>query len=1028
MASERALAQTHLHTKTPASLRVDLGVRLSGEHEVPAKSHAGTGTGGASLLLPASLSWTLMLYAALVLATGWAYSAQRIRTDREQTLQSESDRLRAVAMALQTTTFAMLSDGVGSAVVRANEIQAVGGLDAVSERDLIPTLGKAMMGGKYVHSIFIADATRFARGGRSGAFDVSREPPAWFKVPAAADAEVWVGAAVPDPDHPGSTMTLVPVARRVSSATNPNLWAGALFDFSAFRTLLTRLGGPGGIIFLVSSDGTVLAAMEDKPGHDLIGRNYGASASFQEAKNYLSSGWESGTIEGFSPVFGGRMVYGFAQLPQYPGLIVTARPLDAMLVHWHERMIWTLGFTGAFSALVLAMTLLLSHSLRALRNREVHYRTLFNNTSFGVFLGEGDRFLTANDTALRMFGLRDQEAVRALTPEKLSPLEQPDGQPSDLARRERIEQALRDGNASFEWLHKRVDTGEAFPAEVDLSTLTEGKTLLTLAVVHDLTEAKRAEQERRESEGRYRALVDAMPEAVFVHRGEELLFGNSAARTLVGARPGDMLSGIPVMSLALEGDREALAARTRRVLEHGVPAEPREARIRRLDGTVIWVELQGVRVEYGGAPAVQTLMRDITARKQQEEADAARSVRVQRQADMLLRVASRNTSTGWSGLGAALEGICADAAQVLGVDRVGIWLLEDQGATLSGAAIYERGGTRRDGLPTFPMSRLGGYLSMLRTERVFESRDVDNDPRLRDFSDATQPLSSSRAILAAAIFRAGELAGVVSVSQLDAARQWHPDEVNFVGGVADQVSQVLLDFEREQVLADLQVLAGELTHIQNEERRRIGRELHDSTGQTLAALELDLARLSELTRSLAAKPRELLENAMRLARQCSNEIRTASYLLHPPLLDELGLVSALRWLADGLRERGGIDVRLDLPESMPRLSPANELTLFRVAQEALTNVQRHSASPWVALRLEVLPHGVALEVEDAGRGLAARDGTRGPTLMPTLGVGLAGMRERIRQVGGTFAMESAGAGTRVRASVPLPAAAEARSA
>jgi hypothetical protein len=111
-----------------------------------------------------------------VLATGLAYSVQHIRTDRDQTLLSESNRLRAVAVALETTTFAMLSDGVGSAVVRANEIESLGGLESVSERDLSPALGTALMGGQYVRSIFIADATRFARGGRSGAYGLSRVP------------------------------------------------------------------------------------------------------------------------------------------------------------------------------------------------------------------------------------------------------------------------------------------------------------------------------------------------------------------------------------------------------------------------------------------------------------------------------------------------------------------------------------------------------------------------------------------------------------------------------------------------------------------------------------------------------------------------------------------------------------------------------------------------------------------------------------------------------------------------------------
>jgi len=1009
---------------------MDQGVRLSGEPEIPAKSKTGA-PGGASLLLPSSLSWTLLLYAALVLATGWAYSLQRIRNDREQTIQSESNRLRAVAVALEQSSFAMISDGVGSAVSRATEIQSAGGLSAVAERDLTPALGQAMSGGQYVRSVFVADAARFARVGRAGSYDGGK-PPEWFTAIASRGPDVWIGAPIPDPDHAASATNdslLVPIARHVPSSSNPDLWAGALFDFRAFESLRTQLGGPGGVIFLVTKEGMLLAVMEDKPGHGLVGRNYSSTPTFQQARHYLASGWESGTIEGYSPVYAARLVYAFAQVRQYPAIVVTARPVDAILTPWRERTTTTLVVTGAFSALVLAMTLLLSHSLRALRNREAHYRTLFNNTSFSVFLGEGDRLIAANETALRMFGLPDLEAVRTLTPEDMSPLEQPGGEPSTLARRRHIEQAMRDGNASFEWTHRRIDNGATFPAEVDLNILRQGKSLLTLAVVHDLTEAKRAQQQRRESEGRYRALVDALPEAVLVHRGGEVLFGNAAARRLIAAKPDDVLSGIPVMSFVLEPDRKMIAERTRRILEIGVPAPPREARIRRLDGEVIWIEVQGVQVEYGGAPAVQAVLRDINERKQREEAEAARVVRMQRQSEVLLRVASRNRGSGWSGMSAALEGICADAAQVLGADRVAIWMLEDQGATLSCAALYERGSAARAESIRVPMSRVSTYIDMLRTERVFESADVPADPRVQGLTGVLQPLASSRALVAAAIWRAGELIGVVSASQLAAPRQWHPDETNFVGAVADQVTQVLLDFEREQVLADLQVLAGELTRIQNEERRRIGRELHDSTGQTLAALELDLARLSEATKSLAAKPRELLENAIRLARQCSTEIRTASYLLHPPLLDELGLVSALRWLADGLRERSGIELRLELPESMPRLSSANELTLFRVAQEALTNVQRHSASPWVALRLEVLPHSVSLEVEDAGRGIARRDHmARGTPSVPTLGVGLAGMRERIRQVGGTFVLESAGAGTRIRATVPLQPLSEARSA
>jgi signal transduction histidine kinase len=203
--------------------------------------------------------------------------------------------------------------------------------------------------------------------------------------------------------------------------------------------------------------------------------------------------------------------------------------------------------------------------------------------------------------------------------------------------------------------------------------------------------------------------------------------------------------------------------------------------------------------------------------------------------------------------------------------------------------------------------------------------------------------------------------------------------------------------------------ASELMRLQDEERRRIGRDLHDSTGQTLAALELSLSRLIGSPLS-APDRREQLEECARLAHQCSAEIRTASYLLHPPLLDELGLLSALRWLADGFHDRSGIEVRLDLPPAMSRLSRDEELTLFRVAQEALTNVHRHAKSSWAAVRLTEHRDSVVLEVQDGGVGA---DGTF------SLGVGLAGMRERLRQVGGTLGVQTSRTGTIVRASLPM---------
>src|SRR6202451_2030730 len=197
-----------------------------------------------------------------------------------------------------------------------------------------------------------------------------------------------------------------------------------------------------------------------------------------------------------------------------------------------------------------------------------------------------------------------------------------------------------------------------------------------------------------------------------------------------------------------------------------------------------------------------------------------------------------------------------------------------------------------------------------------------------------------------------------------------------------------------------------------------GGKLHESTGQCLVALELSLPRLSRMTESGLDLIRTRVDDCVNLARKCSTEIRTASYLLHPPLLDEIGLLSALRWLADGLRQRSGIKIDLELPEAMERFPPEHELAIFPVAQEALTNVHRHSKSPSVTIRLFEQANAVILEVEDAGHGIFAGGASGTVTDAATLGVGLAGVRERMRQLGGALSLRSSAQGTCVQATLP----------
>jgi len=217
---------------------------------------------------------------------------------------------------------------------------------------------------------------------------------------------------------------------------------------------------------------------------------------------------------------------------------------------------------------------------------------------------------------------------------------------------------------------------------------------------------------------------------------------------------------------------------------------------------------------------------------------------------------------------------------------------------------------------------------------------------------------------------------------------------------------------------DLRDLSARLLRVQDDERRRIARDLHDSTGQALTALKLELAGIE---RELAERNPHV---AMRLAscigdaRLISDELRTISYLLHPPLLDELGLGSALRWYVDGFEKRSGIRVDLDL-SCKERQSPELETMLFRVMQECLINIHRHSGSSKASIRLSETDSHIVMEVNDEGRGIAAEELSRIAS-GAGLGVGLRGMRERIKDFRGELEILSpSGQGTKVRAIIPI---------
>jgi len=218
----------------------------------------------------------------------------------------------------------------------------------------------------------------------------------------------------------------------------------------------------------------------------------------------------------------------------------------------------------------------------------------------------------------------------------------------------------------------------------------------------------------------------------------------------------------------------------------------------------------------------------------------------------------------------------------------------------------------------------------------------------------------------------------------------------------------------EQAQKSLRGLSVRLMNVQDGERRKFSRELHDSLGQELAALKMLVPMVNN---SNSEDP--TLKECMQIVDKCIAETRTISHLLHPPLLDEAGLAVAVQWYVDGFAQRSKLDVKVEIPQGMGRLPSAIELTLFRILQEGLTNLHRHSGASKAEVTVSQSPGTAVLRIRDYGKGMPAATLARFRNDTTGTGVGLAGMRERVRELGGRFDIASDQSGTLLIVTVPV---------
>jgi signal transduction histidine kinase len=294
--------------------------------------------------------------------------------------------------------------------------------------------------------------------------------------------------------------------------------------------------------------------------------------------------------------------------------------------------------------------------------------------------------------------------------------------------------------------------------------------------------------------------------------------------------------------------------------------------------------------------------------------------------------------------------------------------------------------------------------------------DVDSDDRLyNELSRVNNELINAQREVVQRNVRLERAEEALRKAQGDLERQVQERTRELENTLSAFREEVSVHQKTEQKLRELSL---SVLRIQDEERRRVARDLHDTVGQTLTALKITL---SSLENAVVRYPQtaDLFIDLNGLADQALREIRTTSYLLHPPLLDESGFAAAAAWYVDGFNKRSPIQVRLQLPEGV-RLPGSVEIVLFRVLQESLTNITKHAGSATVDVLLQVEENIISLSVRDYGKGISGERLAKMNGSGSDVGVGIAGMRERLKELGGRLEIESDSTGTLVRAFVPFP--------
>lgn len=518
----------------------------------------------------------------------------------------------------------------------------------------------------------------------------------------------------------------------------------------------------------------------------------------------------------------------------------------------------------------------------------------------------------------------------------------------------------------------------------------------------------------RLSEARFRALAESASDAIAtIDVDSKILFVNRAAENIFGYSVDQMLGQEITMLMPdylRHVHKSAIARYTGTGRKHVNWTRIQLPGLHR-DGHEIPVELSIAEHVENGEKRFTGILRDVSERVEAERALKRQTSVIQLLQDVA--IAANQASTISEAITTALGQICHHSGAAL---SHAYFVQDGPPMTLSPSPLWYAGEPEK-----FAVFRALTEATVLLLGEGLPGRVAENNAPVwiekieKDTNFSRQRESVDLKVKSAFAFPVSVNGEITAVLEFFFQEESEPDKhlLAAMPSIGAQLGRVI---ERTRSAESVRHLSVRLLRAQDAERRRIGRELHDSAGQYLAALQMNLDTLIHDKEQTSPAGRLKLSESLALVHQCSAEIRTLSYLLHPPLLEDAGLAPTVRWFVEGFSKRSGIQVTIEMQSDIGRLNSSIELALFRIIQECLTNTHRHSNSKTASIRIDLADGTLVLTITDEGVGIPPGQLSR---MAKGSGVGIAGMGERLSDLGGTLQIKSDSTGTVVTASIPI---------